>query len=577
MLRGIILPPSGKTKALIGWSLLALSIIAIFIGIVSKEPVLYSKALLDVFIPINAGKVFLSDFRLHIDYISPFGWIYFFINSISIYLIDSFNFFGNYANIHKFSGAIFSIYLLLLFLFARKISKQSPSIWFLAFCIAFANSPSLYSVGELSDLFYWYAPYNRYLWSMFFIMSYVCFDIFHSDRKLSIKQTILIALFFSTCNYVNLHYKLNYFIGSLGLSAAIFLCMQKSQRYRYALYSIVFLLIVSSITWLSGYSYAGYISNLIAAASGRHFRIMNLTVFMGGGIFLVLNLFLHKEIGKKKLSINKITYFTLYTLSILVCCLGEGNPQNQQYFMLTFLFWLLYLQHNTKIRAYNRSLFSVLLLLPFIFISLKDASSLLASSLGGKFPGRPNSISLDTSSSKFEVSTFQNQNTIINLQDLFFDMHAQYNDQTNFFLSTANNPLITFTDVDLLNSWNDGIQILKKLNLTASDCVETTSTVNPFPALHNCSFPKPAYHWKHIGVTVNSSKLDSLNKSYSNSDIVLVAQVINGDAKSKMNSAFYEYNKTHSYPFKIISITDYWIAFANEKFLKKPQNKNTHF
>jgi hypothetical protein len=551
-----------------------LALYAIFRIAFTPGSILITGNIHDFLIPANAAYLLEQNGSIHEDFHSPFGYLYFLLNYLSLELIKWFD--GSISALPLITSSFF---LPVIALFAGLInisvakSRKIP-LWFIAFLIMLALAPRDYSTSQHNVT--WYGTYNRHMWVVIFLQIYAWISLIQNNNCgliLKGRQIAVFGIMSGMCLILTFLYKVSFFAVS-GMMIAATAVLVPAHFFKYCAITTLTFLTLLILPAITGYSYDGYFHDLLMAVEAKKENEAVYNPF-STLIFLVVGLIIIHKAPASKLSKYNIVSLMFVSTSIFLGIIGDFSAPYFFYALTAaLLFQTLYPEELN---------FKRLTIMMFVVFTIIDALSLknIVRYVNYQEHGsNDRRISMTINSEKnparfvikremFNSNSFSNW--VSNTQAEFFNSTEEQIEYYWFYRSYGNEPVQPpYDNFDYISQVNDGIVVLTPLLARNPElAITTTEFTNPFPFFLNSRIPDNSLHWIHPGTTVNQKTMQELD--FSHSDVILMPVFSPDPWRKDLNCSFYMFNHHQGTPYRPFKVDSSWVYFIKESMLNAQQ------
>lgn len=564
----------------------------------------------DVFIPYTSIAALQQNLSLHVDFHSQFGWIYHYYYLLVAKIISFLPSIFGPSDLISLGSSLFAIAVVFV---ALAINQYSPSdkkipLWILGIIIILCLSQRVVEQPRLEAITQ-AAAYNNNLTALFFLQLCMCYlwkDFLSlGNWPIDKKKFYVLCGLQSLFLYFFFHFKITPFAASAALTGSLLFLLPAKERITYILFISISFIIACGITAIAGYDYAGYLGDLMIAASARKKDILSLYTLLPS---LGLLLLIVAEINNKPLyttgsifialkSIKNSFFAMCLALASLIISLGISSIPNVYTIFIGALLIQMHVSISTNIpngqifyglRVYFWWFLSLLILACFVFLNLGSSAVIYYYNKNEKAPLYRGTIG----SLNFSVPAEDRENDF----GLFFIKRTPETadiEKKVFKYLDKNNITFPYSMQYHLNQTEDLFSTLKRFNKKTSPNDNTflfVGYVNFFPALLGSKIPVGSFHWLHPRITIGPDEVKSaIRKSSAQSDVAVTSfygvfqdeDIFRNPETSEyfvgtllkmqtfMNCQFYTYNKENRAAFKPFKKTPYNVFWAREDFIKK--------
>ena len=564
---------------------------------------IYLGNLFDAFIAYNIGYAIQNNFILHETFHTSFGFVYGFLNSISLKVIDQFKMFEA-SDLIMISSVIFSIIVFFCFLGTRLTfnSKVEP----VPYWILLVALPPIFQARDLANLDHkdivWYGTYNHHLWGLLIVQiaSLFCLEKFYRKSLKENNNLTLISLFVfsfmqALFSFIGLNYKINSFMASLLVSFGVFFIMPMKTRFLYVSLFIGFLGLLCGGSYFFGYNYEGYFLDIYRTIESQaQHSDRNLKKYKELLLVAVLYVFISVcyriyPFSLKDLKVNSLKlrsffnrFFTKISFKSLffdLCVAGGlffasyGSSSRPKIFFL--IVYSIFILMNSKKR--NLTFFSCSFLILFYIVNIYSLLRITQYKFydNGKSDYVLRSLDSNSGPMTFVLKNKLKLSYILN----FFvigdeDKKENSQDLKNFkslsYAYMSKGKMEFFLNNDYVKMMSGVISAFKGIRVVKEDRVMMLGFINPLPFLLGTSFPSFTDHWVDIGVTFSFKNIYRLERSFQNSDFIFMPVLDHhGKTQTILNCQFYTWNFNHDELFKIFKIDQYGVYFASKEKMEE--------
>lgn len=558
------------------WVLLALVFALVWAAAFLPGPVLITGNLHDLFLPLNAARVIDEGLRLHEQYHSPFGWVFFCVSSMAMSLREVAAPESSATGVMLSAALVFFVVVFAVFVLLRtSLGSKAMPVWLLPFLLVLGASPRNQERLGYTDLL-WYGMYNNQLWTLLLLQLGAFFSLLLSEDvrarvraggfrliPLSIAQALVL--------YVALNYKVSFFVASVALALASLIAI----GWRRAL--MPFILCAAAImamliaTHLAGYSYQAYVADLMMAVRAREEGSTGLgeiiwpaLVLLGGSIAF-LNPSILKSTKRKGPATSMTTAVVSMALALAAMVLGLMGDYSKSIVYL-FIFVALFLVANH--RASQERRWGIPMVLSCVILSVVFAANALSvvrvidykisdidirryvvSELPARWGGEWHVA--------FPRSDFGSQ--IEALAEIFGKHDV---DWFGLALKPVGRIRRMYGSVDYMVSHQEALSVLEEVGVDPDAMVVELEFANSFPVLRGSPTPPGSLHWIHQGTTISNASYLKTFEPYYSADIVLLPTINDAVKQPQMNCLFLIENRLRGHPFQVKYVDRYWVMLA---------------
>ncbi len=541
----------------------------------------------DLWIPHIGAYSIKTGVVLHEGLHTSFGFIYSYLNYISLLLIESFPEGFSTADMILLSSVLFSGFTAILFV-GLKLSSRNllDSIFILSLLLSIVFQ--LRDVSKPLDYndILWYGSYNSHLWAVLLIQIISVMNFFsflkvkevHLMEKLDRVFWFFIILQF-VCVFVALNYKINFFLASLAVASSIFFFLSNRLKAIY-LASALALLTVSLlvVSRMFNYSYMGYFQDIFHAVQSKKEIPFNcitslfIFLYLYGALLFESNAFFidFKALSSKGLfsyicikvksfkdyakeNLQKVSARIYMTVSIglglFVAIIGDWQKPNV-YFVLVILLFIC----MSKVNAFLKRV-SYVLISAFILTNCFSYAFMLIPKSNMSQPSVSEKEILANKISPFRAVKVVNKKrdflikNYIGLED-FYSIFSSKTDDPDFFLQISSTYKqnkekwsLPFSNIEYKAMIDDAYKKVRDLGYEVDDDIMMLEFVNHLPLVLGTRIPEGSYHWIHIGTTFSYQNVDKILKLYEQAEAIYVPIIsTDGQEQTYLNCTFYNWN-----------------------------------
>jgi hypothetical protein len=556
--------------------LLALVFALVWAAAFLPGPVLITGYLHDLFLPLNAARVIDEGLRLHEQYHSPFGWVFFYVSSMAMSLREAVAPESSATGVMLSAALVFFVVIFAVFVLLRtSLGSRAMPVWLMPFLLVLGASPRNQEGLGYTDLL-WYGMYNNQLWTLLLLQLSAFFSLLLSEDirgriraggfrliPLSVAQALVL--------YVALNYKISFFVASLALALASLIVI----GWRRAL--MPFMLCAAAImtmlvaTHLAGYSYQAYVADLMMAVRAREEGSTGLgeivwpALVLLGGCVAFLDPSILKSIKRKGPATSMTDAIVSMALALAAMVLGLMGDYSKSMVYL-FIFVALFLVANHRASHESRwgapmvlscgilaVVFSVNALSVVRVIDYKisdiDKKRYVVSELSARWGGEWHVA--------FPRPDFGSQ--IEELAGVFGKQDAAW---FGLALKPVGRIRQMYGSVDYMVSHQEVLSLLEEIGAKPDAMVVELEFANSFPVLWGSPTPPGSLHWIHQGTTISNASYIKTFEPYYSADIVLLPTINDAVKQPQMNCLFLIENGLRGHPFQVRYVDRYWVMLA---------------
>ncbi|MBI1216288.1 MAG: hypothetical protein GC185_10800 [Alphaproteobacteria bacterium] len=543
----------------------------------------------DLFIPYISANALAKGMKLHLQFHSAFGWIYHYYYYCLTSLSEKPGAYVRFTDVFYLSMVLPAVLVTVLYCVSFYLSPEGKrfSFWTALFALSLCATPRY--TGHLIQIPVsptWYGIYDNYLMGLIVAQCAVSLGwwrfLTQTGGAPPASAFRFFCLFQAAFIYVMLNFKINYGIASCGIASLPFFFFSKRDMCRYACYLSGIFLGATLLTAMAGYSYPGYLHDLMDAVAAHRespLRIISPMFFFCAGLFVLacaLQL-ISGETARKGVRgawrhVRAVLFAGALSASSWVISAGSFRFISMYVFFMAAVFIEAVTEgnmlHGESARRYASS---ARFFMGFVIV-LNLIGCMNINEQGPVNRGKEQVVRMgDVSTGRFlemQVAKRYYANVVKQL-DIAALPPAKLL-QVSLSLNLLSG-MIPFSDSDYYDSVMQSLAEARRLRLKPDEDALMIGFADYFQVFTRTRMVPSYYHWLHIGVTMSLAETWRVIGEYADRASFVVTPVVTMGWQDygALSCMFLLENKKDGYPYKIERITPYNIFWARDEILAR--------
>lgn len=557
--------------------LTALTLLALLLVAAALRPGPYfsSGNLHDVFMPYAAVLSALQGQQLHVDFHTPFGWVYTTLNVAAWQVIGALPGLFTINDLVVISSLLAGSVVVCLHLVTVVASPraQRPStgvLWLVGlFLFVLALNIRGHSSIQIADVT-WYGTYNSHLWALTLLQLFWAFAL-SASRSVAAWQIACQAIVQGLAVALVCNYKVSMAPAAMAFALLPLLTMQQSRAER-SLYLGVASLACAGTFWLGApenHSYQSYLQDLLIAATAKRQMNKDLDASLLFGTAVLASILTVQFCLSRAWAhlgwVRSAIVATGVSLGTYLGILGDFSHSPYYFAAVWALITLTHPEGLSDTRAWVSKLPAVVLLLGYA--TVVSQWGLLAKHKITKIDlSRVSQVTVPTAygqlnwviplklpsgygllAERFELATHPRQ----------LDIKLRLGFPSD---SKINKRLLPFTQAD----YADTLMSLARQARQQPDKRHLyLEFVDAYPLLTGRPVPQGTFHWLHFGTSIPFTGAEAvLSKLLGSADVISVPIVnVDYEGQTLLNCKFYLWNQAQGLPWKLAATDNFTLHF----------------